>query len=250
MQLKQKAESPLRARILKNSDYHLPNRTRYSKSMVFTSIAEGNTSGLVGETNRFLLNIAHAECWFEVAQEQEEEEGMSLLHEFCDPLLELSVGRPYSLRNHFIFTAVHLLHQSGQLKNTKWKDDLPPDEKIGYKLLDRVASDWSQFPDFKAKLSSLNSKEFQNQTSNFRHRLQHQFRTHFGFGLTPIIEREKAEQGTVYHFKALRPLNLQTLFPILYKQQEIAVDLFHAYWDLVMELCEEWDGRYAVNDGT
>src|ERR1035438_3090419 len=166
--LKQKSSG---SKLLRHTDYKLPNRIRYSKSMVFISIAEDNTSALIGEVNRFQLNIVHADSWFEVVQKHDENERIGLLWEFADPQLELSVGRPYSLRNHFIFTAVHLLHQSNKLKMPDWKDELPSDDKINYKHLDQFGLNWTSFKNFKEKIDQLNNKEFQEATHNFRHRL-------------------------------------------------------------------------------
>jgi hypothetical protein len=234
-----------RSELLKHSDYNLPNRTRYFQCMVFISMAGDSTRALIGETNRFLLNIVHADSWFQAAQKHEEDEKMDLLWEFADPQLELSVSRPYSLRNHFIFTAVHLLHQSNRLKMPNWKDELPPDDKINYKHLDVFGKNWPCFKTFKEKIELLNDKSFQDATRNYRHRLQHRFRTHFDFGLTPYIERTKTDIGITYSFNVLPPLNLQTLIPELYKQHKIATEVFQAYWQLVSELCVEWDKKYA-----
>lgn len=244
--LKQNGDSFGKSRMLQNSDYSLPERVRYSQCMVFLYMARDSTCSLLLEVNRFLLDIAHAEAWVLTAQKYEEVERHNLLAEFADPHLELSVSRPYSLRNHFIFVAVHLLHQSNKLKKSDWKDELPPDGKINYKHLDEFGSNWIGFKNFKEKIDLLNNNEFQDATRNFRHRLQHRFRTHFDFGLTPVIERIEVKSGITYAFKTIPPLDLQALMPELYKQHQTAAEVFQAYWQLVGELCVEWDNKYAL----
>jgi hypothetical protein len=235
-----------RDRIVRHSDFEFPERTHANfKSFMFFDMAGNFTRGLISELNRFLVDINHADCWFQAAQEYEEADRMGLLWEFVDPHIELSVSRPYSLKNHFVFAAVYLLHYSNQLKKINWKDDLPPDDRINFKLLDKVGLNWACFQNFKGNIELLHNKEFQNNTINFRHRLQHRFRSHFDFGLTPFIDRIKTDNGITYAFKIIPPLDLQTLIPALYKQHQIAVEVFQAYWQLVGELCFEWDKKYA-----
>ena len=211
--------------------------------VVFTLMAQDFTRGLIGEINKFFLGIAHAEAWVQTAQKYKEGKKLSLLAEFADPHLELSVSRPYSLRNHFIFAVVHLLHLSNQLKDPNWKDDLPFD-RIGCTLLDRVGLHWRHFQSFKENIKQLNGEDFKRTTSDFRNRLQHQFRGRFYFGLTPIYERTKTESGVSYVCKVLPPLDLDKLMPNLYKQHQIAMELFQTYWQLVTELRIEWDKKY------
>ena len=243
--LKQNADNSIRSKVIRHADYTLPMRTRYSQSMVFISMAEEFTRGLIGEVNRFLLNAAHAQAWVEATQKHEESERMGLLWEYADPHLELSVGRPYSLKNHFVFAAVHLLHQSNKLTNAVWKDNLPPDDRIDFKLLDKVGSNWKCFPTFKAKVEQLNSKQFKIETRYFRHQLQHRFRAHFGFGLKPFFERTKTDTGITYSYKIILPLDLEKLIHELNAQHHIAVETLKSYWELVNELCAGWDSRYT-----
>jgi hypothetical protein len=127
------------------------------------------------------------------------------------------------------------------LKNLNWKDDLPPDDRINFKLLDKVGLNWACFQNFKDNIGLLHNKEFQDNTSNFRHQLQHRFRSHFDFGLTPYIDRIKTKNGITYAFKIIPPLDLKTLIPALYRQHQVAVKTFQAYWQLFDELRSEWD---------
>lgn len=172
---------------------------------------------------------------------------MALLWEFAEPQLELSVGRPYSIKNQFIFAAVHLLHQSKRLKSENWVDDLPADHKINYRCLETVDAAWNSFPAFMQSLDKLNDANFCRNTLNLRHRINHRFRTQFRFGVTGYFDREKTAKGFNYHYKLIRAIPLTTLLPELYKQHQVASELFKNYWNLVSELCSEWDRQCAYD---
>jgi hypothetical protein len=238
----------VRAKIIRHSDFELHGSSHSSrKSFMFFDIADNSTRRLISELNRFLLNVNHADCWFRAVQKYSEEDRLGLLWEFVDPHMELSVSRPYSIRNHFIFAAVYLLHYSNQLIEPNWKDDLPADGSIDFKLLEKKGNKWPCYQSFKEKMTRLDSDEFKNKTTiNFRHRLQHRFRSHFDFGITPFIDRIKTENGINYAFKIIPPLDLNTLMPALYAQHQIAVEVFQSYWQMVNDLRLEWEKKYSI----
>ena len=245
--LKQNADRLKGHGFLQHADYKMDDRIRRFECGRFIQMADDYTSRLIGEVNYFLLNIAHADSWIQVAQKHEQDERISLLAEFADPLLELSVGRPYSLKNQVMFAAVQLLHRSNKLKSADWKDDLPPDDEIEFEQLEKVGVGWRKFKRFRKTMEKLNGKQFRiTATRDFRHVLQHRYRTHFGFGLTPLVKRDKTESGIIETDVMIPPLNLKTLLPELYTQHKIAVEVFQAYWQLVNEICSEWDRRYAI----
>jgi len=213
--------------------------------MEFIEMATNYTPQLLEATNRFLIDVHHAESWFKVAQELDGDDRVSLVWEFAEPHLELAVGRPYSLKNFFVFVTVHLLHQSNVLKTPNWKDDLPRDEDINYKLLEKRGVGWHTFSDFMEKIKQLNDEDFKKTTGNFRHSSQHRYKLQFDRGLTPIVERKPTEKGISYGFGYILPLDVEKLVPQLYAQHQRAVDVFMAYWQLVNELCAAWDSKYA-----
>jgi hypothetical protein len=121
-------------RIVRPSDYALP--TFYPLScLVFGQMATDFTRGLIGEVNRFFVDVHHADCWIRVAANYEENKKSDLLWEFAEPMLELSVGRPYSIKSHFSFAMVHLLIQLNSHKVQNWKDELSCDRLIDYNYL-------------------------------------------------------------------------------------------------------------------
>jgi hypothetical protein len=243
------AEQLSKTRILRPDNYELPSRVRSFATLIFFQMATDFTPNLLGEVNRFFIGIHHAESWFKVAQSLEEDDRASLLWEFADPHFELAVGCPYSLRNQFVFAAVHLLHQSNKLRMKDWKDNLPPDEDINYKHLEKLGAGWPAFPQFMERIECLNENAFKKATGNFRHKGQHRYKLRFDRGLTPVFERIKTENGITYSYGCFRPLDIEQLIPQLYTQHQQAMDTFLAYWQLVNELCAEWDKQVVPTEG-
>ena len=212
------AEAFVRERLLRHADYELP---KHSASAVcegrFVLMAVQRTRELISELNRFLINIHHADCWVRSVNGYGEDDRSSIIWEFAEPLLELSVGRPYSVKNQFVYTTAHLLHQANSQKRRNWKDHLPADKGLSYKVLENLGRDWATFPHFLKALGHLNDLPFTSATRNFRNLIQHQFRVHFDLGLTPCIERTETDAGVTYVFGAILPLELEKLIPRIYR---------------------------------
>ncbi len=87
------SEKSVRSKILRHSDYAFEGRTHTNfTSFMFADMADDFTRSLIGELNRFLVNISHADWWVRVTNSCEKEKQPGLLWEFADPFLELSVG--------------------------------------------------------------------------------------------------------------------------------------------------------------
>jgi hypothetical protein len=242
----------LRKQCLRPRHYRLPNQERDFKAIAFIEMERAFTRSLLGECNRFMIMISHAEAWFGVGKTLNENDRMALLWEYAHPYLELTVGRPYLLKNHFSFAAVHLLHQADAFVNSTWKDDLPDDYRITYELLlkrARTWSGWNALNGFMTTLGHLNNEEFLKATKEYRHKSQHRFGLHFDRGLTPVVERKRSEKGMRYDFGVILPLDLEGLLPLLYEQHNQAKETFLAYWNLVLELCNACD-RIHVRGAT
>jgi hypothetical protein len=238
------AEAFVRERVVRHADYALSNRPAHgSLEGLFTLMADQCTRGLINELNRFLINISHADCWVRAVDGYVEDDKSGLLWEFAEPQLELSVGRPYSLKNHFVFAVVHLLHLANSQKRKNRKDHLPA--KINYKCLPDLGHNWSHFPRFLEALSRLDDRPFREATRDFRNLIHHQFRVHFDRGVTPYVNRIETSAGVAYAVGAIPALGLQSLIPGLYEQHKRATDVFRAYWRLLKELGRVWpaEGR-------
>jgi hypothetical protein len=240
------AKSFGRSRVLRHDNYDLGNQSRPLRCFLFFSMADTFTKPLIGELNKFLIGIIHADAWCQVAEKREKSIRLGLLWKFAEPQLELSVSRPYSIKNQLIFAAVHLLHQSKQLRDSNWKDDLPPNRHIKESTLQSLNANWNEFPNFLGALARLNDAGFRKRTFDIRHLIQHRFRTHFGFGITPYYERTKTSAGISYEMKLIPPLESKKVIPEMYDQHLIAVEVFESYWRLLLEMRSEWDTNYPT----
>jgi hypothetical protein len=240
--LRHETNANIQSRLLRHDNYRLPEEFYGIRSIVFSSMAGDFTRGLIGELNRFVINVHHADCWIRAANEYEKEKQVGLLWEFADPFLELAVGRAYSIRNHFAFAIIHLLNQSNPFKNPNWKDDLPEDRNITFEFLSKskIGDGWNTFPQFQEKLNALNDPSFVEATRNFRNLIQHRFRLQFHTGLTTYFDRVEDNGRVSYTYKLMPPIKLEVLIPQLYTQHEKSLGAFEAYWKLLSEFCVEW----------
>jgi hypothetical protein len=230
-------------RILIHDNYFLPGNL---PDLVFGMMSRDFSRQLINAVNTFFFDIRRADSWVQVANSYRENDRASLLSIHAGPLLELSVSRPYSLRNQFIYAATHLLHQSNQLKNPAWRDDLRTDDWFNEeKDLFPRSNGWTKFPAFRAKLDLLNDRSFKNATHDFRHRMQHRFGLHFDLGLQPHYIRSKKNGTISYTYVLIPPLELKTTISHLFEQHKRAIDVFKAYWDLVGELENLWSDYVA-----
>jgi hypothetical protein len=226
-------------RFLSEDNFQLPDCL---PDFVFGLMSSDFIRRLINAVNRFFLDIHQADCWVQVANSFQEDRRASLLYTYAEPLLELSVSRPYSLRNQFIFAVTHLLHQSNKLMNPEWRDDLRTDDWFDEKkdLIPR-SNGWTKFPDFYGKLNLLNDDSFKKTaTLDFRHRMQHRFGLHFDCGIQPQFVRSNTNGIMTYNYVLIPPLELETTVGKLVEQHERAISVFQAYWNLVGEFTELW----------
>jgi len=216
---------------------------------IFPVMADDFTQNLIAALNRFFYDIYQADCWVKATASLEQGDRMSVLYEFAEPLLELSISRPYSLRNQFVFAATHLLHQANRFVQPKWRDNLPPDKEINFNVLCSLKSNWTRFEAFKNSLSLLNDQAFKRQTRNYRHRMQHQFGSRLHVGLTTYFDRVQTKEGIVYTYKAIPPLELTSLIQALVDQHARALDVFDAYWKLLDEILSKWPDSERTTHG-
>ncbi len=99
--LRHETAAGVRSKLLQHDNYKLPEEFYGIRSIVFSEMAGDFTRGLIGELNRFVINIHDADCLIRAANEYGENIRPGLLWEFADPFLEISIGRAYSIKNHF-----------------------------------------------------------------------------------------------------------------------------------------------------
>jgi hypothetical protein len=220
--------SKIRGLILRPDEHRLPTGC----DMPLTEMCDVFSRGLLGEVNKFLVNISHADAWLEVVQQYPPEEQHGLFWEFGEPAFELAIGRPYSLRNQLIFAAAHILYRAKLVKNhTPKPPELPDDRRIQANTLNPLSSGWSNFAEFEKHLNVLNSVALRAASNDLRHMVQHRFRVHLRRGLAMEFENKE----TSFVFKTIRPVDVIALVPVLYGEHETAVRVFHAFQELALE---------------
>lgn len=216
------------------------------------------TRELINSINSFYIRIFDADCWTTVSSRFDENERSSLVYEFAEPLFELCLSSPYSLKNRFIYSTSNLLHQSNKHLMTGWKDDLPKERDISYKILERLGKGWRRFPDFLTALATLDNDEYRRNTRNYRHLSHHRFPIHIDRGLLSYFVRVQTPPiptgrdlrhslshrgGVAYEYHASPPLDPMGILKLLYSQHASARKIFELYWLLLEEQLRTWQGR-------
>src|SRR5208282_289222 len=93
---RQTPERLVRSKLLKRDNYNRFGNLYGVKHGIFGHMEAGFRYSLISEVNRFWNYVHHADCWIKIANKYNEDDRLGLLSEFAEPLLELSVGRPYS----------------------------------------------------------------------------------------------------------------------------------------------------------
>lgn len=225
-----------------------------SNDLIFQSMAEDFTRELINSINSFYIRIFNADCWTSAASQFEENERSSLLYEFAEPFFEVCLSSPYSLKNRFIYSTTHLLHQSNKHVITRWKDELPKEQDISYKTLEKIGGKWSRFPNFFTAVGKLDDSEFRRQTRNYRHLSHHRFPLHVDRGLLPHFFRLQTppsnmptdsrngtqRRGVTYEYRIGLPLKIENVLQLLYSQHALARKAFESYWSLLEEQLTKW----------
>lgn len=209
--------------------------------MVYYEMVEDYAREIANVINQFLSGIEKLCAWDKVMLNYKEEEIFYIIHEFIEPLCNMCLNLPYVIRSRFIFSVTHLSYQANRtLLGRDWKDDLPSDDQIYFSIMDKYAANWHSYKRLKQALERLSDKEYQNAVSDYRNQYHHRFPSHIGFGLSKIMTRKVINTGTVaYAWGYSKPLELKDIILKLSEQNEIAVECFRWYQNIVREQMEK-----------
>jgi len=117
-----------------------------------------------------------------------------LASEMVEPLFRVTIDYPYALRSSLIYVSSLLLRETARLLRFTFKDF--KDRDITYKTIEGFrplaeAQGWTGFDMFLQKLSEINSKEFVEQTQNYRNRFHHQVEPNLEMGLLQSVVRQE-----------------------------------------------------------
>jgi hypothetical protein len=215
--------------------------------MIFHMIADGHTSELLNGLNNFCTRSRRLEAWSRILNETEnEDEKFEVLLEMVEPVFRITIDYPYALRSSLIYVSALVLRETARLLRFSFKDF--KDRDITYKTIDRFrplahAQGWTGFDMFLQKLSQVSSKEFVEQTQNYRNRVHHQVEPNLEMGLLASVVRQKGEGVLSYEVGVENPVKLSRILPLLASHFDACVEAFEAFWVLLNEQIREWTRR-------
>ncbi len=215
--------------------------------MIFHMMADGHTNELLNGLNHFCTRGRRLEVWSRILNETEDEdEKFGVLLEMVEPLFRVTIDYPYALRSSLIYVSSLLMRETARLLRFTFKDF--KDRDITYKAIEGFrplaeAQGWTGFDVFLQQLSEINSKEFVEQTQNYRNRFHHQVEPNLEIGLLPSVVRQKGKGILSYEFGVENPVKLSKILPLLASQFDACVEGFAAFWVLLNEQIREWGDR-------
>lgn len=192
---------------------------------------------IANAVNNLTNHVARIRAWDLVLPSLSNHDRMEALNEFIQPIAVDALSLPYAIRSRFIFAIAHLCHQANlALPNFQWSDDLPEDEKIGFKEAKKYGRHWSAFPRCKDTFEKIFKGDFQVETLDFRHSHNHRFAPHVVMGLSGFVVRKKDAEGNwQYALGSAEPLGLKYIADAIIPQCQYCYDAFEAFQALVAE---------------
>ena len=204
---------------------------------VYHEMLRDHIKHLANDLNHFAHHILQLSAWADVLSEYEIEDQLALLMEFVTPVAVVSVNYPYAIKSRYQFSISHLSHQANMILDQDYcETKLPRDEKIDFKIMQRVSRNWSCFEKLSRGLSRLCDEAYKEETGNHRHKYNHRYPPRFEHGLTQMVTREVYDSGRVgYGVGNAEPLRLKEILPSLKEQHTTARGCFDLYSDLINE---------------
>jgi hypothetical protein len=143
--------------IVERLPYHWLNRPKPIPWiwMVYFGMADDYARELANVINQLANDIEKLCAWKKVLPGYAEEERAYLVREFIEPLCTMCINVPYAIRSRIIFSVTHLSHQANMaLLEKTWKDNLPKDDAINFKIMDKHAIHWSAYVNLKASMQN------------------------------------------------------------------------------------------------
>ncbi|BCM23829.1 hypothetical protein [Methyloradius palustris] len=177
------------------------------------------------------------DCWDQVLAGVGDDEKMSILHDYVNPLAITALNLPYAIRSRLIFGNAHLSHQANRfIDGEEWKDDLPLDDAIYFSVADKYCSKWFSYTKLKLALEKIDNKEYKEKTDDFRNKYNHRFSRRIELGISGLVNRHVSTTGEVsYSLSAVSPLKLGEIVETLEKQCQHCYKAFNRFQKLIHE---------------
>jgi len=215
--------------------YKLPSPLP-SQWMAYSQMLSEHSRELANSINELLRYITNLEAWQGVIDGKDDDEKHKIIIEFVSPFATLAINMPYVIRSRFIYSVAHLCHQANKIKQTKWVDNLPLDDKIYFATADTYCALWKRYKKLKLALEKISNKKFQSDTRNFRHKYNHRYSPRIELGLTELVTRHVGDKSKVsYRFGHTKPLKINRLLLALTEQHANCLKAFGEYRELINE---------------
>lgn len=146
--------------------------------------------------NDLTHHVHRLRAWHLVVDKLSDEDKLATTHEFIDLLATVALGMPYAIKSRFAVAAGHLCHQANQTKDIKgWTDDFPSGNLYLHHI-DPFCKGWDKYRPFMLAVEPIAGKAFRETSNNFRHAYNHGFSSHFVIGMSGVVERIAADDGS------------------------------------------------------
>ncbi len=225
-------------------------------------MVDGELRESINDLNSWQRALDTLALWSAILADYNEEESWALRHEFVEPVVYFCMHQPSSTRDRLGQVATNGIHQVNLNLVDGYEDALDQDKgkflsrsRIESQL-NRLAGHWTSGHHLLASLRSLDSKEYRQQTYNFRNRASHFIAPRLELGEVEFVTRsvETSEKmvlqadgsyrmeevpgktSIAYSFGGISPLTLKEIIEANSREYELAAIALDAYSDLLREV--------------
>jgi hypothetical protein len=200
--------------------------------MAFTFMLDEHSRGISNSINEFLRYIDNLEAWGNIIKVKNDNEKFEIIIEFIAPITTLAINMPYVIRSRFIYSVVHLCHQSNFIKGITWESDIPIENEICFNVASKYCSKWINYGKLKKSLETIANNKYKIETKDFRNKYNHRYTLGIEFGKTEFIKRIGKSRYALGHTD---PLKIEELLPVLTGQHIKCLNALKEYKQLVEE---------------
>jgi hypothetical protein len=205
----------------------------------YKNMFDESSCSIAGAIEQLTDYIHRLKAWSIVLAPMTDEQKLSVIFEFIDPIATIALNLPHVIQERFIFAVAHLCHQANRSRVQPWTDNLPEDYKIKQAVADEYGGNWTQYKPLTECLKTIADQSYQKATFHFRNTYNHRFSPRIEVGITNLIYR-RPENLRGYGFSyavagGVPPLMLSKVVDLLHEQRNRCFVTFSAFQQLVRE---------------
>lgn len=195
---------------------------------------------IAGEINMFQQKILICDAWNLTYNKIDLDERNDIFFGIVNDHYVSLLLYPYAIRQRFLYFSSHILHISSFLIDPRWSESKLRDY-INNDILDKFSHlKLSTFSDFKLKVESIDNKDHQAATFNFRRKLQHKDPIHVEIGLSSLISRASNGQQASYGLGGVGPLPMTVALKECISQHQASLAAYTSLTVLLDEILNIW----------